>query len=77
MNVRSLHEITCVGNYACQHVGCANSFFVCAPFVDINGEQKTLAYPTWLQWLNHLAVRSSSCCFGSNCWDSFIIPAYV
>jgi len=51
MNVRSLHEITCVGNYACQHVGCANSFFVCAPFVYINGEQKTLAYPTWLQWL--------------------------
>jgi len=28
-------------------VGCANSFIVCAPFVDINGGQKNVAQPTY------------------------------
>ena len=29
----------------CHTVGCANSFFVCAPLVDINGGQKNVAHP--------------------------------
>jgi len=41
-----LSTFTAARNYIWLHVGCANSFFVCASFVDINGGQKSVAHPT-------------------------------